>query len=161
MEVQYIFKSHIFKQCKKGEHLSTLNFCLSIKFCLLHLGETGCLHHCTVVLITIFLFDFITQCRPRKWWWEERHLPTQYRSFQSIIQNCWKVLKGYRQQVKTLASKLILKNSLFESEIKNIHVPCGTKFSWEFIFANCVSRNLIFAIRMDRLLLTGINFCDF
>ena len=56
-------------------------------------------------LITIFLFYFITQCRPRKWWWEERHLPTQYRSFQSIIQKCWKVLKGYRQQVKTLAGK--------------------------------------------------------
>ena len=63
--------------------------------------------------------------------------------------------------MKTLASKSILKNSLSENEIKNIHVPCGTKFSWEFIFANCVSRNLIFAIRMDRLFLMGINFCDF
>lgn len=63
MEVQYIFKSHIFKQCKKGEHLSTLNFCLSIKFCLLHLGET---HHCTVVLDNNISFWFYHTMQAKK-----------------------------------------------------------------------------------------------
>lgn len=66
MEAQYIFKSHIFKKCKKGEHLTTLNFCLSIKFCLLHLGETGCLHHCTVVLDNNISFWFYHTMQAKK-----------------------------------------------------------------------------------------------